>query len=740
MKLKKIAAFCLSLALLLPMPALAASLGDPIDGWNSPICSETALARGVYWTGSDYESENYITLSPGASVVPIVASGDPIRSGKSFSSLVSSLEAQGLHVVGGINGDYYTLSNYEPVGLLVKNGRLYSSDGGFNAVGFRADGSAVMGMPGLVANLNTDYGSVWLPYINKSRSAGDFALYTSDYGPDTGCSTPGRDVVCDYVSGSLGMSGSLTLSVREIQKNGGSAGIPAGGYVLSLADTADDWHQGLVDSLSPGSTFTVTTTCDDAWRDVSYAVGSLYKLVTDGAVCSGLDTSLEPRSAVGLKPDGTLILYTVDGRQSGLSVGAGMAQVAQRLIDLGCTQATAMDGGGSTSMRAIYIGDSSVSQINSPSDGSARTVSDYIMLVTSAPATGVADRLAVYPLSARLLKGASLLFTVKASDANGYGAPLPGDTALGAPPELGVFGAGGTFTAQGAGEGTVTASASGALSGSAELTVVETPDQITVRNEDGGQLLTSLNLAPGQSVNLTATAEQDHLPLTASDTCFTWSVSGNAGAVTADGAFTASQTAAQGSLSVSAGDKTVTIPVTVTPPQRYADVPAGAWFYDAVEFVSERGLFNGVGGGLFDPQGQMNRAMLVVALYRAAGSPAVTVGGGFSDVPAGQWYTDAVAWAAGNGVVNGVGGGRFDPLSPITREQMAAVLYRYFGSPAPGNPITGFTDTGKISPWAADAMRWAVGQGYINGKGGGLLDPLGTATRAEVATILSRCF
>jgi len=141
----------------------------------------------------------------------------------------------------------------------------------------------------------------------------------------------------------------------------------------------------------------------------------------------------------------------------------------------------------------------------------------------------------------------------------------------------------------------------------------------------------------------------------------------------------------------------------------------------------------------------MNRAMLVTALYRAAGSPPpLPLPPGtdvFTDVPDGQWYTQAIAWAAGKSVVNGVGSGRFDPMAGMTREQMAAVLHRYFGSPAlTATPIPFFMDMDKTSAWAQDAVRCAIQNGYISGKGDGILDPLGAATRAEVATILPRYF
>ena len=149
----------------------------------------------------------------------------------------------------------------------------------------------------------------------------------------------------------------------------------------------------------------------------------------------------------------------------------------------------------------------------------------------------------------------------------------------------------------------------------------------------------------------------------------------------------------------------------------------------------------GVSATEFAPQGTMTRAMIVTVLYREAGSPAVAEASSFSDVPAGEWYSDAVAWAAHNSIVGGVGDNKFDPNGNITREQMATILYRY----ASGKDIdtsaradlSAFPDAQNVSSYALDAMKWAVAEGLVNGSDGKLL-PQGNATRAQVATILMR--
>ena len=180
-------------------------------------------------------------------------------------------------------------------------------------------------------------------------------------------------------------------------------------------------------------------------------------------------------------------------------------------------------------------------------------------------------------------------------------------------------------------------------------------------------------------------------------------------------------------------------PVSALP---FGDVAQDAWYYDAVQYVYENGLMDGTGGGAFSPAATTTRGMVVTILYRLAGQPAVTGASGFTDVVAGQWYSDAVLWASANGIVSGYGNGSFGPGDTVTREQLAVILYRFAQTQGEDVTQTGalstFTDGGDTAQWAQSAMSWAVGSGLISGKGNGVLDPQGTATRAEVAAILAR--
>lgn len=174
----------------------------------------------------------------------------------------------------------------------------------------------------------------------------------------------------------------------------------------------------------------------------------------------------------------------------------------------------------------------------------------------------------------------------------------------------------------------------------------------------------------------------------------------------------------------------------------FTDVKSGNWFYPAVQYAYAQGLMTGTSATTFAPNGTMNRAMIVTVLYRLEKSPAVTGASKFTDVPVGQWYSDAVAWAAANKIVNGYDETTFGPMNAVTREQMAAILFRYEQVKGLENVtleenLNRFPDQNKISAYAIPALQWAVGQKIINGNADGTLDPTGTATRAQVAQIFT---
>lgn len=180
------------------------------------------------------------------------------------------------------------------------------------------------------------------------------------------------------------------------------------------------------------------------------------------------------------------------------------------------------------------------------------------------------------------------------------------------------------------------------------------------------------------------------------------------------------------------------------PAYSYGDVDTSAWYHEAVDYVLVNGLMSGYGNGVFGPNDHLSRAQLCQILYNKEGRPAVTGNSAFTDVANGAWYFDAVTWAAENGIVGGYGGGLFGPEDNITREQLAAILYRYAQakgydvSVGEDTNILSYADALDVSEWAIPAMQWACGSGVINGVTDSTLVPQGNATRAQAATMLMR--
>ena len=174
----------------------------------------------------------------------------------------------------------------------------------------------------------------------------------------------------------------------------------------------------------------------------------------------------------------------------------------------------------------------------------------------------------------------------------------------------------------------------------------------------------------------------------------------------------------------------------------FTDVAEGSWYYDAVRYVYENGLMAGTSNTKFEPDLTTTRGMIVTILYRLEDTPAVSSMADFTDVETDQWYSDAIAWAAANSIVGGYGNGLFGPDDPITREQLATILYRYAQykdyDTASSADLSRYADFEQVSEWAQEAMAWANGEGIISGTSAVTLAPKDSATRAQAAVMLMR--
>lgn len=587
---RKTLSACLALSLVcgLTLPAFASeALGDDLTTKDTLLNEETQLSTNVFWStsSSDLRTENLITYTPNDDVTPIVMAGDVLTQRSTVSAAAKELENAGYRVVAGINGDFYNVGNGLPIGIVVTEGELRSSDGGYYAVGFREDGTAVIGKPSVKVTANLGYGVYdsagnYTEYVrqvmgvNKARvSAGGIYLYTYDFNDrhTTGNTEAGIDVVCTIEGGKLSIGDTLTLTVDQVVEASSATAIGPDQVVLSVNLQSDSYHVNALRNIPVGSEIVLhVNAASEEWNDVEYAIGALYSLVENGGVVSGLAAGANPRTAVGQKKDGTLVFYTIDGRKSGHSIGASLTQVAQRLIELGCETAICLDGGGSTTLAVTEPDELEAKTINRPSEGSERAVTNQIFLVASSKPSG---RLSHFYVSADydyVLAGSKVNLSAAAVDTNFI--PMDEDYDLTASDgELN----GNVLTTPKYSEKILVTARSGSKKGSTTVYSIETPDEIVIRNSES-TALTELTAAPGSKTTLTATATYHHLPLKADAEAFDWDFEGDCGTIDETGVFAAT-TPGSGTITVKAGGKRVSLPVTVSrmPLQTVEDFETG---------------------------------------------------------------------------------------------------------------------------------------------------------------------
>lgn len=603
--IRQVLSAALALALLAaPAAQASVALGHDLHEVSTDLSVGTDITKGQFWsdTYSDLRTEHYLTYTPNEDVVPTVSYGNYITSRVTLTNMAAVLEYQGHRVVGGINGDYYAFSTGAPNGIVITDGVIrsaYSADSSLGsgawywAVGFRADGTAFIGKPAI--SIQAYFGGQTYMVaggFNKVRNgSSSYTLLNRDFAATTYNTSPGVDVILAPVTDNLGdtvtrtdgktvvrsdepvINGRMTFVVEQVLESTAGIDIPEGKYVLTVNNQSGETWTKPLKALKPGDTVEVDFTSKDTANDWSQAVsatGAPSRLVNNGTVDyttfqnDSNANKQTARTAIGIKADGSVIFYTLDGGQDGYSVGCTLEQTAKRLIELGCVQAVALDGGGSTTLGATYPVDERMGVENEPSEGTQRANSTAIFLTTDLQPTG---ELASYYLAPRdnlLLAGATLQLSATALDTAYY--PIEGlENALtyavregdGTVDEKGLFTAGSTA---GVVEVSVT---DGAAEGTASIQVVSQPDSFTVSREDNGAQVTSLSLSPGQQVDLTASASYRNLPLTSQDTCYRWSCSENIGTIDENGLFTASDDKGSGTIQVSVGTKQATISVNI---------------------------------------------------------------------------------------------------------------------------------------------------------------------------------
>ena len=432
---------------------------------------------------------------------------------------------------------------------------------------------------------------------------------------------------------------------------------------------------------------------------------------------------------------GNTATFTVDANGENLSY-----QWQQKTTDSGSDWTNV---GSATSSNTYTIDNTTTSmsgyQYRCVVNNSAGSVTSNAVTLTVNAATVPVTGVSLTPASLSLFTGdtATLTATVQPSNATNQNVTWSSDK-----PDVATVDAAGKVTAVGAGTATITVTtADGSKQATCSVTVTRpyippaNPNyKITVEATQGGTVTADPTAAKaGTTVTLTPVPDRGYQVGTVAVT----DRFGEPVAVTeqADGTYTFTMPSGQVKVEV-------TFVESQPEPLPFTDVKEGDWFHDAVRYVYDNGLMDGVGDGQFAPNATTNRAMVVTILYRLAGEPDVSGDVSFTDVEPGLWYTDAVLWAAQKGIVNGISETEFAPSGDLTREQLATVLYRYAESMgydvSAQADLSGFPDAGDIQDYATEALSWAVAEGLLQGFEDDSLQPGGTATWAQIATILMR--
>ena len=745
--MKKVLSLILALALL---GTCALAYGEGTG--QAVYTNEWALADGltyenaVSYNSADERVETFtITLEPGSSVYPIVMACDTIYGGMTITSMIDYAELMGYDVVGAVNADFGYWDTRIPCGMVVEDGIYKSSPEGNHAIGFLDDGTAVVSSrPEVYITIeNETTGQVFeTTHLNKTRSDDGLYLYSEYFSTvSTRTDESGwyiRLRVRDH--GELSLDGEIECEVEEIVTGEDAVEIGPGYLILTASDEAG--LENVLSGFMEGDEVTIFTRCtDSALAEADWVSGCGNILALDGELYEPQwwDTSIDdanPRTVIGLMGDGTVVYQVMDGR-SDLSAGSTLDELVADLLSMGCETVVNMDGGGSSALALRMPGQDGYTIVNNPSDGTLRSVCSYILFVTDEDASGEAENLFLTDDGAYILAGSTLPLELVATDNTMRTVRLSGQvraTASRGSISSGVYTAPST-----AGADVITLSA-GSAYGTSTLHVVEKADSLSVEDAESGEAVTQLLMEQGESIQLDACLQYNMRDVISGNEDATFSLSGDVGAISADGLYVASGTpGAEGSITVTTAGLTTTIPVKIA--VEFTDMK-GHWAEDAVKELYEAGIVTGMTQTTFGPDSTMRRCDFVLMLYRAAGEPEVSADSGFTDVAADAYYARAVAWAKAEGITTGTSDTTFSPDATLTRQEGFTFLYRAFDSLGVvydvGDTalIDSYADGSSVADWAREAAATLISMGIVQGDGSGL-NPGGGLTRAQMAKMLA---
>jgi hypothetical protein len=521
-------------------------------------------------TSAGAAEEHILSFSPNDRIRPVIIGSEFVyQGGLTIDGARNRAASLGLDVVGGVNANFFN-SDMTPIGMQIQGGVLVSynrSNSYLPSLGFDYGGNAIVGDPGLQLSVSkSDGSSVIVDSLNHLRAPDRIFMYTRRFSETTRTTAQGLHVVIKG-SGTLGLGRSVEGTVTQVLRGTAAHTIAADEFVLS-ATSAQELDR--LAFLNVGDSVVISAECTDGrWNGINSSIAGLRLLVRDGQAADTWAGTRAPRTSAGVRADGSVVLYTVDGRQSGYSAGLSLGELAARMIDLGCVSAIELDGGGSTSITARMPGETESRLVNRPSDGRQRRCANYILLCNTAPPSdGRAAHLFPQPRYYLTMSNVtSRLPSILATDEHYRAVPVPSgwedgmdswseDTEVAA--VNGIW-----FTSKATGATTLHYTLGEAV-GLAHVRVVSWINSFTLTDVDSGRTVRELSVPPEGQVRLVPSAVLDNMPVASTAWNFTWATDGGIGEISPDGIFTASEkTGRKGSITVSGGGQTVTLPVSV---------------------------------------------------------------------------------------------------------------------------------------------------------------------------------
>ncbi len=700
------------------------------------------------------EESHYVTVTPGSPVHAVAMACETICGGMKLSSMTDYAEKNGWNVLGGLNADFFSTRYGIPLGIVVENGAYKSSPEGFSSFCIKEDGTAeildftavqlTMVNQGGAKNADNAGKSVQLTHFNKHREdgAGLYLLDENFSSVDTHTSSDGWYVRFRIREGSMKTEGVMTLEVTEKLESAYPLDIGTGNMVLT-ADRSSGMREEY-EKFAVGDTVTLFSSSwgNETLANCQWACGGGDVLIKDGIITpkSGWDSAIagrNPRSAAGIRADGTMIFYTLDGRQSGYSGGVTLQQLASELKALGCVDAVNLDGGGSTALSMQEPGDAEATLQNRPSNGSETSCASYILFVAETLASGIAEHLFLENNGLILYQGDYVTLKPLAADGKYDPIEVPDDVTISQTEGIGILD-GWKYTAPWASTEARFSlhSESTGAEGSGGIKVINKVSTLTTKVK--GSTNKNLVLKRGENVPMTSTVTYSGMPVSMHQECFDYYISDGLGTVTKDGVIHISDRAAgKGTVTVLCSGAVVTLYVTIA--GAFPDTQ-GHWADYYIQDLKDRHVVNGLPDGRFAPDAKIKRGDFMIMLYQAAGAPRVKGKMPFSDVKETDYYSDAVKWAGQQGIALGTGSG-FEPGIAVTREEAFTFVSRYLSRNGliydyDYSVLNRFSDRSRIASYAMKPAATLVGLGIISGSGG-KIDPKGYLTRGQMAKVVS---